>query len=42
MPSVRSLSIENGAYRDIVFEISDHVPVEKCADFLLDFEVSSE
>lgn len=40
MLSVRSVSIENAAYRDIVFEISDHVPVEKCADFLLDLEVS--
>lgn len=41
VPYVRSVSIESAAYKDIVFEISPHVPVEKCADFLFDLEVSS-
>lgn len=37
--TVRSVSIDNVAYKDIVIEIRDYVPVEKCADFLLDLEV---
>lgn len=38
--TVGSVSIEGAAYKDIVFEIRDYVPVERCADFLLNLEVS--
>lgn len=41
MSPVRSATIENGAYKDIVIEISDYVPLEKCGEFLFDLEVSS-
>lgn len=38
--SVLSISIENAAYNDLVIEIKDNVPVEKCLDVLQDLEVS--
>lgn len=41
MSPVRSTTIENGAYKDIVIEINDYVPLEKCGEFLFDLEVSS-
>lgn len=37
---VSAASIDNSAYKDIVFEIKDYVPVERCADILMDLEVS--
>lgn len=40
MSSVQSISIENGAYKDIVIEISEFVPMQNCSDFLHDLEVS--
>lgn len=40
VPKVRSISFQNAAYSDIVFEINDNVPVNDCAKLLLDLEVS--
>lgn len=37
---VRSVSIDGAAYRDIVFEINNNVPVADCSDFLLNLEVN--
>lgn len=34
------LHIERAAYRDVVIEIKDNVPVEECSSILLDLEVS--
>lgn len=34
-----AVTIDKAAYKDIVIEIKDYVPVEKCADVLLDIEV---
>lgn len=36
---VQSVTIDNAAYKDIVLEIKDYVPVEKCSEILLDLEV---
>lgn len=37
----QAVTIDRQGYRDLVFEIKDYVPVEKCSEFLLDLEVSS-
>ena len=37
---VWSIAIENAAYKDIVIEIKDYVPVERCSQLLSDIEVS--
>lgn len=35
------LSIEKSAYKDVVIEIKDNVPVEECGKILADLEVSA-
>lgn len=36
-----AVTIDKAAYKDLVIEIKDYVPVERCQDILLDIEVSS-
>ena len=38
--STQPLGISNSAYRDVVIEIQDTVPVEQCAQILTDLEVN--
>lgn len=38
--SMQTLSIEKSAYKDIVLEIKDNVPLEECSSILADLEVS--
>lgn len=38
---VRSVSIDGAAYKNIVFEINNKVPVADCTEFLLNLEVCS-
>lgn len=38
--AVTGLSIEKSAYKDVVIEIKDNVPVEECGTILADLEVS--
>lgn len=35
-----AITMDKAAYKDVVIEIKDYVPVERCQDILLDIEVS--
>lgn len=38
--SIRSITVRNGAYHNIVIEIDREVPVDDCSNFLLNLEVN--